>query len=116
MRLFAIYLVATLVPVVALGFVLIHGYQTEATSRGLTQARSEAAVLTGAVAEPLVNGQSLKAGLGGDAGADLREITANLVEDRQVLRLRLHDTTGRVVFSSDNSGSPRESMTRSPTR
>ena len=103
-RLFAIYLVATLVPVVALGFVLIHGYGAEAKARGLTQARSEAAVLTGALAEPLVHEHSLKDGLAGDTGAELRQITDNLIADQQVLRLRLHDTTGRVVFSNDNSG------------
>jgi diguanylate cyclase (GGDEF)-like protein len=103
--LLAVYIAATLVPVVALGFVLIHGYSAEARARGLTEARSEAAVLTGAVAQPLLNqGGTLKSGLTGERGDDLRDTTANLVANRQVLRLRLHDATGRVVFSSDKSG------------
>jgi diguanylate cyclase (GGDEF)-like protein len=103
-RLFAIYLVATLVPVVALGFVLIQGFRSEARSRGLAEARSQAAVIASGVAAPLLKGKSLKADLVGDGGIDMREITASLVGNRQVLRLRLHDTSGRVIFSNDDSG------------
>src|SRR2546423_564266 len=103
-RLLAVYVAVTLVPVIALGFVLIHGYRSEARARGLTEARSEAAVLAGAVVEPQLDGRSLNDGLAADDASDLHRVSSNLIAKNQVLRLRLHDTSGRVVFSNDNSG------------
>src|SRR4051812_5521722 len=58
-RLLAIYVAATLVPVMALGFVLISGYRAEAKSRGINEARAQAALLAGAVVEPQFDGQLL---------------------------------------------------------
>src|SRR5438105_10935871 len=78
-RLLAVYVVVTLVPVLALGFVLISGYRSEANSRGLTEARTEAAVLAGAVVEPQLDGRSLTKGLAADDTGDFRRVSANLI-------------------------------------
>ena len=103
-RLLAIYMAATLVPVIALGFVLINGYRGEATSRGINEARTQAALLAGAVVEPQLDGKPLDGAIDADDSVDLQTISDTLVRERQVLRLRLHDTTGRVVFSNDGTG------------
>src|SRR4051794_20882358 len=100
-RLLAIYVAATLVPVMALGFVLISGYRGEAKSRGINEARAHAALLAAAVVEPQFDGQSLHGSIDADDSADLQAISDTLVKEKRVLRLRLHDTTGRTVFSND---------------
>jgi diguanylate cyclase (GGDEF)-like protein len=95
---------ATLVPVIALGFILINGYQGGAKARGIKEARTQAAVLAGAVVEPQFDGQPLNGKIAPDDAADLQAISNTMVKEKQVLRLRLHDTTGRVVFSNDGTG------------
>src|SRR3954470_12011644 len=103
-RLLAIYLAASLVPVIGLGFVLIHDYRGEARSRGLTEARTQAGVLAGAVVEPKLANRPLSTGINPYDAADLHVIANTLLMKKQVLRMRLHDDSGRVVFSSDNTG------------
>jgi diguanylate cyclase (GGDEF)-like protein len=104
LRLLTIYVAATLVPVVALGFVLVHSYRSEASQRGLTEARSEATTLAGAVVEPKLEGRTLRGVLSPADSADLSAIVNTLIAEKKVLRLRLHDTTGKTVFSNDGSG------------
>jgi diguanylate cyclase (GGDEF)-like protein len=106
--LLAIYVAVTLVPVIVLGFFLVHDYKKEAQARGLNEARSEAAVLAGAVVEPQLDGHPLVHGIPADDAIDLRKVTNTLVSEHQVLRLRLHDTSGAVVFASDNSAISKE--------
>src|SRR3954447_12299418 len=88
-RLLAIYVAATLVPVIALGFVLIRGYAIEARSPGLTEARNEAGGLAGAVVEPQLDGRPLTKGLAPDDAIDLQTVANTLLMKQQVLRMRL---------------------------
>ncbi|MFL6238620.1 MAG: putative bifunctional diguanylate cyclase/phosphodiesterase [Actinomycetes bacterium] len=95
---------ATLLPVVALGFVLISGYGSEARARGLEQARSETAVIASSVIEPQLSGHPLTRSLNARDEATLHAIANSLIVNKKVLRLRLHDMTGHTVFSNDDSG------------
>ena len=103
MRLLAVYAAVTLLPVLALGFALVGGYRSEAHTRGLTEARSEAALLAGSVVEPQLEGRPVGT-LTPTAAADLHRVVARSVAAHQILRLRLRDLAGHVVFADDGSG------------
>jgi diguanylate cyclase (GGDEF)-like protein len=102
--LFAIYALCSLVPVVVLGLVLAISIRTEAHRRGLAEGRSEATLVAQAAVEPLLQGRPLGAGLSGSERRSLEELVHRAVGERHVLRMRLRNLAGRVVFSDDNSG------------
>ena len=103
-RLFATYAAISLVPVLVLGVALAVSLRGEAQRRGLAEGRSEAALVAQTAVEPLLDGQPLSAGLRPAERAGLQRLTDEVVHDRQVLRLRVRDLHGRVVFSDDGSG------------
>ena len=102
-RLFAVYAAVSLVPVVVLGLVLAGSYRSEATRRGLAEGRSEAAIVASTAIEPLLNGD-LRRGLPRQQQADLRKVTDAAIAAGSVVRLRLRDLDGKVVYSNDGSG------------
>jgi diguanylate cyclase len=103
-RLFAIYAAITFVPVFALGVVLAITFRADANQRGLAQGRSEAALIAQTAVEPLLDRQPLSTGLSSSERAGLRRVVAGAVREGDVLRLRLRDLAGNVVFSDDGSG------------
>ncbi|HEY3725568.1 MAG TPA: bifunctional diguanylate cyclase/phosphodiesterase [Solirubrobacteraceae bacterium] len=106
-RLFAIYAVVTLVPIVALGLVLAATFFNDATARGLAQGRAEATLIAQTAVEPLLGTRPLSGGLSSDEAAGLRRLVVRAVGGRHVLRLRVRDLAGRVQFADDGSGSGR---------
>jgi diguanylate cyclase (GGDEF)-like protein len=102
--LFAIYAVVSLVPVLVLGVLLAQAIRSEAARRGLAEGRSEAVLVAQTAIEPQLSGAQLSLGLSPDQTRRLRQVADRVVKERHVLRLRLRDLTGRVVFSGDNSG------------
>ena len=58
-RLFAVYAVISLVPVLVLGLVLASSYRHEAKRRGLAEGRSEAALLARTAVQPQLDGNPL---------------------------------------------------------
>lgn len=103
-RLFALYAAISLVPVLALGIVLAASFRGDADARGLVEARAEAKLVAQTGVEPLLDGRSLSTGLSAGERDGLRRLAARVVRQREVLRLRVRDDTGRVVFSDDGSG------------
>jgi diguanylate cyclase (GGDEF)-like protein len=103
-RLFVIYAVISLVPVSVLGLVLALSLRTEARQRGLAEGRSEAALVAQTAVEPVLVGHPLGRGISPTELADLRRLVRRAVGERKVLRLRLRDLAGQVVFSDDGSG------------
>jgi diguanylate cyclase (GGDEF)-like protein len=103
-RLFALYAVISLVPVLVLGLVLAHSLRGEARKRGLAEGRSEAALVAQTAVAPLLDGRPLSRGVSLDEQTRLRRLVAQAVGERQVLRLRIRDLAGQVVFSDDGSG------------
>lgn len=104
-RLFAIYAVVSLVPVLALGAVLAGAFRSEAARRGLAEGRSEAVLVAQTAVEPELDGRPLALGLARGEKQRLERLVTRALGERHVLRLRLRDLSGRVVFSDDGSGS-----------
>jgi diguanylate cyclase (GGDEF)-like protein len=102
-RLFATYVIASLVPVLALGLVLADTYRGDANARGLAEGRAQAGLLAHTAVEPLLAG-GLRGGLTPSEIAGLRRMSAEAVAAGQVVRLRVRALNGTVLFSSDGTG------------
>ncbi|HEY5025091.1 MAG TPA: bifunctional diguanylate cyclase/phosphodiesterase [Acidimicrobiales bacterium] len=103
-RLFITYALITAVPVVLLGLVLAATYRSEAKDRGVDVGRSEAALVAQTAVEPVLDGRPLSQGLSRTEGTALNLLVRRAVGDDNVLRLRLRDLAGHVVYSDDGSG------------
>ena len=104
-RLFAKYAVISLVPVLALGVALAASLQSEARQRGLAVGQTEALLIAQTAVEPLLVGSGpITSHLAAAEKDDLRRLVAAAVQNKKILRLRVRDLAGRVVFSDDNSG------------
>src|SRR5215475_3404741 len=97
-RLFAVYAGISAVPVLVLGVVLALSLRSEARTRGLAQARSEAALVAQSSIEPELDGRPLGLGLSNAETARLETIAKTVIARRGALRLRVRDLSGRVVF------------------
>lgn len=104
LRLFCWYALATALPIVLLGFGLGRMYQSQMDHRALEQAASEADALANAGIEPRLAGRDLAQPLLTSERAGLAATTAPLLESGSVLRLRLRDSSGRVVFDAAHPG------------
>jgi diguanylate cyclase (GGDEF)-like protein len=103
-RLFAVYAVISLVPVLVLGLVLASSLRSEARQRGLAEGRSEATLIAHTAVEPVLDGRMLTRGLSTNEETGLRRLVARAVGGGELLRLRLRDLAGRIVFSDDRAG------------
>lgn len=103
-RLFAVYVVASLVPVVLLGAILLWVLNAQADTRGLAEGRAEADVIARVSIAPDLSGASLRTGLRPAERAALSRTVSRAIRDSDILRLRLRDLDGNVVFSDDSSG------------
>lgn len=98
------YAALALVPIFVLGAVTAGEYRSAARDRGVAEGRSEALVVAQTAVEPVLNGHPLSSGLTPRERADMRSLVATAVKGHNVLRLRLRDLAGNVVFSDDGSG------------
>ena len=103
-RPFAGYAAVSLVPVGALGGVLATMTSAQADSRGLAQARGEAALFARTVVAPLLTSRPLTMGRAGFDTAGWHRSVDAAERDNQVLRLWLRDPSGRVVFADNGRG------------
>ena len=102
--LFIAFAVITLVPVLLLGVILSASYRSEAQRRGLAEGASEALLMDRTAVQPLLTGQPLSHGLSPAETVAMTRLVRNVVGTGDVLRLRLRDQAGAVVFSDDGSG------------
>jgi hypothetical protein len=112
---FAVFAAVALVPVIALGLVLASSYRTEADRRGLAEATRESALFATTAIEPLLAGHDLRQGLTAQELDRVVTVAREATARGAVLRLRLRDLDGRVVFSTDGSGlgqAPEEAVAR----
>jgi diguanylate cyclase (GGDEF)-like protein len=103
-RLFATYAVVSLVPVLVLGLALAQAIRHQADQRGLAEGRSEAVLVAQTAVEPELAARPLRSGLTASEHGALQRLVKRAVRERHVLRLRVRDLAGRVVFSDDGSG------------
>ena len=117
-RLFAVYAVVSLIPIVALGFILASHFRQEAQQRGIDQARAEAQLIAQTAIQPLLDDAALTGGLSVADRTGMRRLVRQAVSrtGEGPLRLRLRDVTGRVVFSDNGTGLRRTGRRRGPRR
>lgn len=95
------YAALSAIPVVALGAVLDRTYRDEAHLQGVARGQEQAAVIEEMAVSPALSGEDLSLGLSDSERARLSVATDLAVYQGSVLRLRLRDFDGRVVFSDD---------------
>jgi diguanylate cyclase len=103
-RLFAMYAIASLVPVLVLGLVLAISYRGDANARGLSEGRSQAGLLAHTSVAPLLSGHDLRQRLTPRESRSLARMSQAAIASGQILRLRVRDLDGVVVFASDPGG------------
>ena len=97
------YAAASLVPVVALGLVLVDDYRVGGLERGRDQGRAQAAVIEEMAVTPALTGLDLSQGLSDAERARLRTATDLSVFSGSVTHLRLRTFGGELAFSDDDS-------------
>src|SRR3954453_4422792 len=102
-RLFAVYAVASFVPVAVLGVVLFRGYADAGEQRGRDQGRAQAAVIEEMAIAPALSGADLSKGLTDSERERLQAATDLAIFNGSVARLRLRSFEGAVAFSDDGS-------------
>jgi diguanylate cyclase (GGDEF)-like protein len=102
-RLFAVYAVASLVPVLVLGFLLYGGYRRDGLDRALAQGRAQAAVIEEMAIAPVLGRGDLSAGIRPGERRGLLDATELAIFSGSVVGLRVRTFGGRVVFSDDGS-------------
>jgi len=104
-RLFAIYALATLVPMLILGVVVNRMIREEIDDRALTEAVNRAETISDATVEPAI-GNQLGATLTVVQRHRLILATATLSGDARVLRLRVRGTDGTILFDVAHPDAP----------
>jgi diguanylate cyclase (GGDEF)-like protein len=103
-RLLLSYALMTLVPVLLLGVALGLSFRGISTRRGLDEGKRQALLVAQTAIEPHLDARPLTSNLSrGDYDA-LEGLVRTAVADKYVLRLRVRDLSGLVVFSDDKSG------------
>jgi len=101
--LFAMYALASLVPVLALGVVLVRGYEDQGLERGRDQGRAQAAVIEEMAIAPALSGADMSTRLSSSVRERLQSATDLAIFKGSVSQLKLLSLTGTVLFSDDGS-------------
>ena len=104
-RLFATYAVVSLLPVGALGVLLLRGVQEDAAKQGQDQGEAQAAVIAEMAIAPALDDADLSQGITAGQRDSLAKATDLALYHGSVLRMRLRNFNGQVVFSDDGSTS-----------
>jgi diguanylate cyclase (GGDEF)-like protein len=102
-RLFAIYSVVSLLPLGALGVVLTCGVRDDATKEGQDQGKAQAAVIAEMAIAPALDDADLSRGITAGQRDSLAKATDLALYHGSVLRMRLRNFNGQVIFSDDGS-------------
>jgi PAS domain S-box-containing protein len=103
-RLFAKYAAISLIPVLVLGAVLAVSFRNEARARGLDEGKAEAMLVRRTAIEPIFDGsRPLRGGVTRAERAALDRLIRH-GRPGDILRLRIRDMSGQVVYSDDHTG------------
>jgi diguanylate cyclase (GGDEF)-like protein len=102
--LFTSFALVMLAAVLVIGLVLGLSFRGVASQRGLAEGRSEALLMSQTAIGPIFDGRPLSQGLSASEFKDMSRLVKTSIRSKDVLRLRLRDLTGRVVFSNDGTG------------
>jgi diguanylate cyclase len=100
-RLFVVYALVSLVPALLLGACLLTLLHRQATDRGLAEAGNEARLVAETSVAPQLDGQPVTPQLHDAERAGLQRTVALATRSGQVLRLRVRDLQGRIVFPAN---------------
>ena len=100
---FALYVIASLLPISVIGAALVRGYSDAGFELGRDQGRAQAAVIEQMAIAPALWGADLSAGLSIDERERLQSATDLAIFKGSVSHLRLRSFTGAVAFSDDGS-------------
>jgi signal transduction histidine kinase/FixJ family two-component response regulator len=103
-RLFVKHALIILIPVVALGIALGLTLSNEAQHRGVAQGTDEARLVAQTAVEPLLDQGPVRAPINRDEKERLSRLVRSAVQQGDILRLRVRNLQGFVVFSDDGSG------------
>jgi diguanylate cyclase (GGDEF)-like protein len=103
LRLFLAYTLASLLPLLALAGALVQDLRAEAVARGLDQGRAQSAVVEEMAIAPALSGVDLRQGLSTAEREMLQDATDLAVYRGSLVRLRLRDFDGGVVYSDDGT-------------
>jgi diguanylate cyclase (GGDEF)-like protein len=110
-RRFVAYSLATLVPVVWLGVLLAHTISVESDRSALDDGSAQATLIAQSAIQPFLSGKPLAAGVTDTEREQLMRSTSGLLAQGSVLRLRLRDVDGRVMFNAADPTAPAAATT-----
>ena len=102
--LFTTFAVVMLAAVLGIGLVLGLSFRGEASQRGLAEGRTEALLMAQTAVGPIFDAMPLSQGMSTTEINDMNRLVKTSIRSGHVLRLRLRDLAGNVVFSSDGTG------------
>jgi diguanylate cyclase (GGDEF)-like protein len=102
-RLFALYVLASLIPISVIGILTVRGDAEAGLQFGRDWGRAQSAVIEQMAIAPALNSADLSLGLTTAEKARLRSVTDLAVFNGTVSHLRLRGFTGAVEFSDDGS-------------
>ena len=103
-RLLIAYAALSLAVLVVVGLALAGSYRAEADRRGSAAGAALTQLVATSAVEPLLDGTDLRSGLPNRTDVALRRITTRAIANGSLLRLRVRDLDGRIVFSDDGVG------------
>ena len=103
LRLFLAYSLASLLPLLALAAALVQDSRAQAVERGLEQGRAQSVVVEEMAVAPALAGGDLREGMSPTERESLQRATDLAVFSGSVVRMRLRDFDGAVVFSDDGT-------------
>jgi diguanylate cyclase (GGDEF)-like protein len=106
LRLFGRYALAATVPVVLLGFGIAHEYERQTGERALDGATSVAITLANGAISPRLETTDLTKPLTDHDRRAITETARLLLDSGEVLRLRLRDVIGDIVFDPHHPDAP----------
>lgn len=104
LAMFTTFAVVMLVAVLVIGVVLALSYRADANRRGLAEGRAEAVLMAQTAIGPLLDGRPLSQGLSSAEQSSMHHLVSTAIRSHHVLRLRIRDLSGTIVFSNDGSG------------
>jgi diguanylate cyclase len=102
--LFTVYAAASLVPVAVLGVLLASSYRSDTNRGAMAEARSQASLLAADVVGPQLGTAPLHGALPASTDAAIAAVFARTSGEGRLLRMRIRDMSGAVIWSDDGSG------------
>jgi diguanylate cyclase (GGDEF)-like protein len=96
------FAVASLLPIVLLGFALTHELRVEIQQRALVNARQSAALLEQSLVQPQLAPVDLTAGLSAGRVRRLDRILQPSLSGKEIARIKIWNRDARVVYASDH--------------